>query len=112
MGAVATCGADGAAVKAIALVGRGPLSLTLSPADRGEGIGGGRGTGSGEQRSQATGPTEFAAPLLQTRKTGAREDSDVSEEPPRIRYLSQSGREDLNLRHPAPKFTRAAFQPV
>src|SRR4051794_25512907 len=46
---------------------------------------------------------QFAAPLLQTRKAGAREPSDDSEEPPRIRCLSQSGREDSNLRRPAPK---------
>ena len=54
--------------------------------------------------SDPTGPIpEFAAPLLQTRKTGARQPSDDSEEPPRLRYLSGSGREDSNLRHPAPK---------
>ncbi len=55
---------------------------------------------------------QFAAPLLQTRKTGDRELSDDPEEPPRIRYLSGSGREDLNLRHPAPKCDGASSEAV
>ena len=46
---------------------------------------------------------EFAAPLLQTRKTGASEPSGDSEKGPRFRCLTRSGREDLNLRHSAPK---------
>jgi excisionase family DNA binding protein len=47
--------------------------------------------------------TQFAAPLLQTRKSSDREPSDTSEKGPRVRYLSGSGREDSNLRHPDPK---------
>jgi integrase len=46
---------------------------------------------------------EFAAPLLQARKTGDREPSDASEKGPRFRCLPRSGREDSNLRHSAPK---------
>src|SRR5581483_9031383 len=46
VGAAATFRGDEAAVEASAPVARGPLSLTLSPADRGEGIGvGGIGVG-------------------------------------------------------------------
>ena len=46
---------------------------------------------------------EFAAPLLHTRGSRDREPSDDSEKGPRFRCLTWSGRQDLNLRHSAPK---------
>ena len=104
--AAATVGADGAAVDAIASVVREPLSLTLSPADRGEGIGVG-GIGVGGERAM---PPPFAAPVLQTSDSPRDEPPGGPRRPARFRGNSRSGREDSNLRHSAPKIWKSALQ--
>jgi hypothetical protein len=57
-------------------------------------------------------PAGFAAPLLHVR--GDRENAPLTDpkNPRESRGLHQSGREDSNLRHPAPKFTTLPFQAV
>ena len=96
VGAAATVGADGAAVEAIASVARGPLSLALSPADRGEGI----GAGGPPPRAR---PLALAAPVLQDSDSPDDEPPRGPRKPGRLRAISRSGREDSNLRHSAPK---------
>jgi hypothetical protein len=54
--------------------------------------------------------TAFAAPLLQGREHRTKALSAEAEKRPRFRCLNQSGREDLNLRHPAPKTAQSESQ--
>jgi len=54
----------------------------------------------------------FAAPVLQDPDSPDDEPPRDPRKPGRLRGISRSGREDSNLRHSAPKFTRTVFQRV